>query len=503
MGKVFLVGAGLGSIELLTLRGKALLEQAEVVIYDALADRELLTLVSASCHQIYVGKRGGQPSMPQSAIDQLLVDYARRGKRVVRLKGGDPFIFGRSHSEIVALNKAGCPFEVVPGISSVLAAPLLAGIPLTHKTLGNSFGVVTAHDLDALDWLALGRLDTVVLLMGGRNLVNICRRFQAQGRSPDFPIAIVRAAGHPEQQVWQGTLSTIIEQTAGVKLSPCVMIVGQVVNLREDYMPTGQPLQGKTILVTRAATQSSEFSQMLQELGARVLEMPALEIREPSTWEPLDQAIATLGSYQWLILTSANGVEFFFNRLHTLGKDVRALGHLKIAVVGKKTAKFLRERGIKADFIPSDYVADALVEDFPEAISQQKILFPRVETGGRDVLVKQLGEKGATVIEVPAYESGCPQAIEPKIWQALQEQNIHILTFASSKTVRNFWKLVQQQGGTSDLLKSVAIASIGPQTSQTCQDIFGRVDIEAQQYTLEGLRDAILNAVLANEIHAS
>lgn len=251
-------------------------------------------------------------------------------------------------------------------------------------------------------------------------------------------------------------------------------------------------LRGKTILITRAAGQSGEFTALLQETGANLLEMPALEIREPSTWEPLDQAIATLETFDWLILTSANGVEYFFKRLQILGKDISALGNLKIAVVGKKTEKFLKHHGLNADFIPPNFVADSLVEKFPEVLKGQKILFPRVETGGRELLVTELNAQGANVVEVPAYESGCPGAIAPEIWQAIQSQSVDIITFASSKTVRNFWQLIQNNGGDLTLLKSLKIASIGPQTSETCLELFNRVDIEAKVFTLEGLRDAII-----------
>ncbi len=492
MGKVFLLGAGLGTKDYLTVRGWKILQQAEVVIYDALGSQELLDLLPQDCLRLFVGKRGGEKSTPQGEINQYLVEYGQSGKRVVRLKGGDPYIFGRSHPEILALQAAGCDFEVIPGISSALAAPLLAGIPLTHKDLSRGFFVGTAHDLEAFDWPALAHLETLVFLMGGRNLEDICRRLMAAGRSPQTPVAIVQAAGLPEQQVWTGTLQSITKQTATVqKLSPCVIIVGQVVSLREDYMDRA-PLGGKTILITRAASQSSEFTELLAETGAKVLEMPALEIREPSTWEPLDQAIATLETFDWLILTSANGVEYFFQRLETLGKDVRALGKLKIAVVGKKTEKFLRQHGLKADYIPPDFIADSLVENFPDSLQNQKILFPRVETGGRKILVQELAQQGAQVIEVPAYESGCPRQIPAAVWQALEAQTIDLVTFASSKTVRNFWQLIQQQGGDLALLKSLKIASIGPQTSQTCLELFQRVDLEAEVYTLEGLRDAIL-----------
>ncbi|MBV5261692.1 uroporphyrinogen-III C-methyltransferase, partial [Synechococcus moorigangaii CMS01] len=493
MGKVFLLGAGLGTKDYLTVRGWEILKRAEVVIYDALGSQELLEILPQDCLRLFVGKRGGEKSTPQPEIDRLLVEQGQSGKRVVRLKGGDPYIFGRSHPEILALRGAGCDFEVIPGISSALAAPLLAGIPLTHKDLSRGFFVGTAHDLDAFDWSALVQLETLVFLMGGRNLAEICDRLIEAGRSPQTPMAIVRAAGLPEQQAWMGTLQTITKQTAAIQtLSPCVIIVGQVVSLQEDYMHQ-VPLQGKTILVTRAASQSSEFTTLLAETGANILEMPALEIREPSTWAPLDQAIATLETFTWLILTSANGVEYFFQRLTTLGKDARALGNLKIAVVGKKTEQFLRNYGLKADYIPPDFIADSLVEHFPETLQNQKILFPRVETGGRNILVQELSQQGAEVVEVPAYESGCPLTISTHIWQAIQAKTIDVVTFASSKTVHNFWQLIQQKGGTLELLQPIQIASIGPQTSDACLALFQRVNCEAKQYTLEGLKDAIID----------
>jgi uroporphyrinogen III methyltransferase/synthase len=251
-----------------------------------------------------------------------------------------------------------------------------------------------------------------------------------------------------------------------------------------------QPLAGTTILVTRSVGQSSQFNEMLQQVGATVIEMPTLEIGPPASWEALDGAIARLSDFDWLILTSTNGVDYFFERLLAQGKDASALGNLKIAVVGKKTAMSLQQHQVQANFIPPNFVADSLVEHFPEPLSGKKILFPRVETGGREVLVKELSLQGAVVTEVAAYESRCPQAIAPAALEALQHRQIDVVTFASSKTVKNFCQLV----GTTlanDSLQQVCIASIGPQTSETCQQLLGRVDVEAQEYTLEGLMQAI------------
>lgn len=495
-GKVYLVGAGVSGEQYLTVRGKQLLNTAEVLIYDALVDEALLKLVPADCLQIRVGKRGGQVSTSQAEINRLLVDYCLKNKQIVRLKSGDPLIFGRAMAEITALKEADCSFELVPGISSALAAPLLAGIPLTDKDLSRCFTVLSGHQPEQLNWFALSRIDTLVILMGGRSLGQIVQNLIACGRSPDEPIAIVRHCGRPQQQVFWGTLTDIVETTAEIALSPAVIIIGQIVQLA-DCKPqsSSMPLANKTILVTRAAEQSS-FTALLQQQGAMVVEMPALIIAPPSDWTALDRAIADLASFQWLILTSANGVEYFFARLYKLGYDARALGGIKIAVVGRKTAAVLQTKQLKADFIPPNYVADSLVANFPEDLAGQKLLFPRVETGGRAILVRELSDRGAEIIEVPAYQSQCPPEIAPEAWQALEQKQIDIITFASSKTVKNFYSLLQQRlnrDAIESLLTKVCIASIGPQTSKTCRELLGRIDLEAEEYTLEGLTTAIVN----------
>jgi uroporphyrinogen III methyltransferase/synthase len=524
-GKVYLVGAGPGDVAYLTVRAQQLLTEAEVLVYDALVDAQLLQLVSSECLKFDVGKRGGKPSTPQTEIDQLLVEQCQRGLQVVRLKSGDPFIFGRTSSEIQALIAAGCPFEVVPGISSALAAPLLAGIPLTDPVMSRGFAVVSAHEPDALDWEALARIDTVVLLMGGTHLSEIIQQMERHGRdSHSSPIAIIRACGRPQQQVWIGTLADILEQTAGISLSPVVIVIGEVVRLREylrspfqelkvvgsqanlqpatppKMQPTTQMLTGKTVLVTRAAGQSSQFSELLQQQGANVIEMPALVIGPPASWEALDNAIAHLSDFDWLILTSSNAIDYFFERLLAQGKDARALGGVKIAVVGKKTATSLKARGLQPDFIPPDFVADSLIEHFPEPLEGKKLLFPRVETGGREVLVQEMTAKGAVVTEVATYQSGCPAQIAPAALDALHKQRVDVITFASSKTVKYFCQLLEKalprdsgQFPTPEFrLQRVCIASIGPQTSITCRQLLGRVDVEAQEYTLEGLTEAIV-----------
>lgn len=531
------MGAGPGGRNYLTVVGQNLLAEADVIFYDALIDPKLLNLAQKTCLQIAVGKRGKGPSTSQAKINQLLVDYCRRGQQVVRLKSGDPFVFGRTTAEVLALNSAGCPVEVLPGLSSALTAPLFAGIPLTDAQYSQHFTVLSAHDPGRLNWSALAQLDTLVILMGGRQLETVIGQLRQHGQPPDHPIAIVRWGGRPQQQVWTGTLATIVSQICGESLSPCVIVVGPVVTLRTSlglpscsntqYAHSGAsalstmsvfsaltsnlPLSGKTILVTRAVAQSLAFSQSLISAGAEVIDMPALVIGPPSSWHDLDEEIATLDRFDWLILTSANGVTGFLDRLFQAGLDTRALASLQIAVVGQKTAKALEKQGLKADYIPPNFVADALVDHFPggDALAGKTLLFPRVESGGRDILVKQLAAKGATVVEVAAYQSRCPDEIEPRALQALQEQDIDVVTFASSKTVRYFYQLVQQaqiENSAESLesgLAALTIASIGPQTSLTCRQILGRVDIEAQEYTLDGLTQSLIDHFNTAEMETS
>jgi len=521
VGHAYLIGAGPGRLDYLTLRGYQLLKQADVVLYDALVDPAMLDLVPSTCTCISVGKRGGQPSLTQSEIDALLVRYCQQGNRVVRLKSGDPFIFGRSTSEIQALQAVNIPVEVIPGISSALAGPLLAGIPLTDPVMSRCFAVLSAHEPDALDWNSLAGIDTLVILMGTRHLADLMERLVIAGRSPHTPIAIIRWAGHPHQQIWEGTLETIVQQVSRQSLSPAVLVIGEVVRLRpylRPHAPTpynqaeplslltvaepqtlSLPLTGQTILITRSAGQSSQFAELLQAQGATVLEMPALEIGPPSSWDGLDGAIAHLPQFHWLVLTSTNGVDYFFQRLRAHGKDARVLAGLKIAVVGKKTAACLQGYGLQPDFIPPDFVADSLVQHFPEPLMDLQVLFPRVETGGRDVLVQEFTQAGAVVTEVAAYQSGCTQSLPPDVQQALEAHRIQAITFASSKTVQCFCQVLQHHGlDPYTLLASTCLASIGPQTSDACRKWLGRVDVEATEYTLEGLTTALIQWATAS-----
>lgn len=338
--------------------------------------------------------------------------------------------------------------------------------------------------------------------MGGQHLPEILRQLQEQGRSPQTPIAVIRWASQPQQQLWAGTLLTILQQTATEALSPCVIVIGEVVGLRSYLQPplpyatvlttsnsttsdstTASPLllAGKTVLVTRSASQSGQFTARLQRDGATVIEMPALEIVAPSSWQALDDALARLADFDWLLLTSANSVDYFFERLATQIRDVRALAAVKIAVIGDKTALKLEQRGLKPDFIPPEFVADSLASHFPGSLQGASVLFPRVESGGRDVLVKDFVSRGAIVTEVAAYQSRCPETIASAALTALQSRTVDIITFASAKTVKHFCQLVEQSQNDrswQSWLDGVCIASIGPQTTKACNSLLGRIELK-------------------------
>ena len=499
-GKIFFVGSGVFNISYLTLRGYYLLSNAEVVIYDTLIDSSLLELVPVNCLKIYVGKRRCKLSTHQKYINNLLVNHCLLGKKIVRLKGGDPSLFGRLTEEVYALKQANCKYEIIPGISSALAAPVLAGIPITDKKTSQCFTILTGHDLTILDWETLARSNTLIILMGIKNLSKIIDKLIINGKSPNESVAIVHNCGSSNQITITGTLKTIVDKIVANYLSPAIIIIGEVVKLRNMPSSSNLPLAGKKVIITRSHESSSQFKFQLQEAGADVITLPLLEILPPSSWERLDGAIQEISSFDWLVLTSANGVKFFMERLHDLGKDIRILNNIKIAVVGKKTADYLKKFYLKPNFIPSDFIADSLVENFPEDINGKKILFPRVETGGRDILLKEFIKKGASITEVPAYQSICPKNIDNEIWKILKNEQVDIITFTSSKIVKHFYHLFKnifpdsvEEKKILSKLDNVYLACIGPQTSKTCNDLFGRVDVEAKEYTLEGLTNQLID----------
>ncbi|MDA3895857.1 MAG: uroporphyrinogen-III C-methyltransferase [Desulfobacteraceae bacterium] len=498
--KVYLVGAGPGDTGLLTLKGKACIEIADVIVYDYLSADELLKYARKDAELIYAGKKGGDHTLTQTQINNLLVEKARQGHTVTRLKGGDPFIFGRGGEEIEALLEEGLAYEVVPGVTSAIAAPAYAGIPLTHRKFTSTVTFITGHEDptkkdSSINWKALAQISgTLVFLMGVKNLPNIVASLQKNGMSADTPVALVRWGTTTRQQAVTGTLSTIVENVnaAGLK-APCIIVVGDVVSLREKMKWfENRPLFGKKIVVTRARTQASDMIARLTELGADCLEYPVIKTIPPQDFSLLDTAINALNTYDWIIFTSVNGVEFFFNRLLKKGKDARALGTLKTACIGPVTAQRLKSYGINTDILPDSFRAESIISAFnAETVAGKRILLPRAAEA-RPILPEELSKMGAVIDEIAAYHTiNDTKNADPLIHQ-LEQGDIDLITFTSSSTVTNFKKLIPADRFDS-LLKNVTIASIGPITNETAENNGFSVHIEAESYTIPGLCDAIVS----------
>ncbi|MBT0664061.1 uroporphyrinogen-III C-methyltransferase [Geobacter pelophilus] len=498
-GYVYLIGAGPGDPGLITVRGLNCLSRAEVVIYDYLANDSLLSHAGKNAELIYAGKIGGAHNHEQSQINNLLVQKALDGKVVARLKGGDPFVFGRGGEECEALKAAGIPFEIVPGVTAALGAAAYAGIPLTHRDITTSVALVTGHEHPAkenseIDWqrLSLGS-GTVVFYMGVKNLQQITTNMIDHGRPPETPVALVRWGTRPEQEVLIGTLADIAAKArkAGFK-APAITIVGEVVRMRDKLRWfDSRPLFGKGVLVTRATDQAGEFTALLEELGATVWECPTIQIVAPESTVAIDTAIAELATFSWVIFTSINTVQHFFTRLHALGLDSRALGSCKICAVGPKTAAAIAQHGITPDMIPQSYKAEGVIEAFHSMeLAGKRILYPKADRA-RDLIPKALGEMGAEVTDPVAYRNILPEDVPPAILQALEERKIQCVTFTSSSTVDNLAKLLGENRFLH-LLEGVAVAAIGPITSKTCQEMGLKVAIEPSQYTIATMTDEIV-----------
>jgi len=402
-GTVYLVGAGPGDPDLITVKAVECLKQADVVIYDFLAAPKLLKYAREDAEVIYVGKKGGDHTLPQDKINELIAEKAKEGHMVVRLKGGDPFIFGRGGEEAEILAQAGIPFEIVPGVTSAIAAPAYAGIPLTHRRYNTSVAFITGHEdptkeESTIDWskLATG-VGTLVFLMGVKNLPSITENLIAAGRDPKTPVALVRWGTTPRQVTLTGTLETIVAdvKAAGLK-PPSIIIVGEVIELRETLnWFEKRPLLGKTVVVTRARAQASDLVDKLSDLGAECLECPTIKVVPPDDWGHLDAAIDNLETYDWLIFTSVNGVSYFFERLYEKGLDVRAVKDVRTAAIGPATAKRLGDFGLKSDIIPKTYQAESVVEAFEkEDMEEKRVLLPRAKEA-RPILPVELVKLGA------------------------------------------------------------------------------------------------------------
>lgn len=496
-GKVFLVGAGPGHPDLITRRALDCLAQADVVVYDHLANPLLLEAAPKEAERVYVGKTAGHHTLTQDEINALLVDRARAGRTVVRLKGGDPFVFGRGGEEALVLAREGIAFEIVPGVTSAVAVPAFAGIPVTHRGKAVSFHVFTAHEADdknesALDWQTIAKLEgTLVFLMGVSTLARVAHQLVSHGRPPDTPVAVIRWGSTPEQVTIVGTLQDIAEKVEAARLAPpAVTVVGRVVELREalrwfEFLP----LFGHRIALTRPAEQSEELAQALRRAGADVVITPTIAIRP----RPLDESIRTellrLHAYQWVIFTSANGVNIFFDYLDRLGLDARALSESRIAAIGDKTAQVLRQRGIRADVVPGRFVQEALADALPVQ-PHDRVLVPRAAVA-RDALERQLTQRGAKVHILPVYDTlPNPDGIR-LLRNELDAKRVTVVTFTSASTVESLAESLSREE-LANLFSGVGIASIGPLTSAAVRKIGLAVSVEASVHTAAHLAQAII-----------
>ncbi|SLM49743.1 Porphyrin biosynthesis protein HemD [Nitrospira japonica] len=499
-GKVYLVGAGPGDPGLLTIKGKACLEQADVVLYDYLANPALLRFVSERAERIYVGRRGRGRYQKQEDINRVLIERAKAGQVVVRLKGGDPFVFGRGGEEAEAVAAAGIDFEVVPGVSAAVAVPAYAGIPVTHRTLASMVTVVTGHEDPSkpetdLDWTKLAMLPgTLVFLMGMKTLPAIVARLMEQGRAADTPVAAIRWGSRADQRTISGTLRDIVAKAEAAKFEPpTVIVIGDVVRLRNRLnWFERRPLFGKRIAVTRPESQAGEFTQVLSTYGAEPVVVPTIQIVPPDSWKTLDEAIRRLGDYRWLILTSVNGVAPFMNRLRAAGKDARALSHLRVCAIGPRTARELEVHGIVPDLIPAQYQAEGLLDALgKEAIRGTRVLIPRAEAA-REILPERLTEMGARVDVIPVYRTVAPTAALDWFKEEIESGRIHMVTFTSSSTVRNFVDLMGGAAAAKRLMEPVPIGCIGPITADTAAEYGFSVAVVPEENTVPALAEAIV-----------
>ena len=488
-GKVYLVGAGPGDPGLLTVKGADLIASADVVATDALVSPAVVARIPKNAEVIYVGKRSGAHSVPQDQTNRILVEKAKEGKRVVRLKGGDPFVFGRGGEEAEELAEAGIEFEVVPGVSSAIAGPAYAGIPITHRDHATAVMFVTGHESDdstGIDWEPIAKFrGTIVFLMGIANLGNISRNLRQHGMPATREVAVISRGTTKKQRTVTGTLETIEEVARGIE-TPALIVVGSVVQLRKsiNWYET-KPLYGKRIVVTRAREQASDLKRMLEEEGAEVVEFPTIEIAPPASFDSLDHVIDGLDDYQWIVFTSANGVGSFFDRLRNRGKDSRALAGRMIAAVGDTTAAQLRARGIEPDLVPARFQSAALL---PLLANDQKGIRTAVirAAAGSDELIEGLRKRGGEVDLGVAYET------RPVAGDTSQLEKIDFVTFTSGSTVDNFFEVAGDR--LNGALRNAKIVSIGPVTSEAIRRHGNNVDIEAEAATVDSMRAAILRA---------
>ncbi|HEY3266118.1 MAG TPA: uroporphyrinogen-III C-methyltransferase [Armatimonadota bacterium] len=496
-GTVYLVGAGPGDPGLITVRGREAMERADVIVYDRLASPRLLRHARSEAEQVYVGKEASRHTLTQDEINALIIDRALAGQTVCRLKGGDPFVYGRGGEEAEACVAAGVPFVIVPGVTSAIAVPAYAGIPVTHRKMCSALGIVTGHEDPAktessLRWAALSEgLDTIVFLMGVENLPSIARELTAAGRPPSTPVALVRWGTTPEQETLTGTLGDIVERVreAGFK-APAVTIVGEVVSLRDTLRWwDSRPLSGKRIVVTRSREQASELSERLENLGAETVEFPTIRI-QPIPEAAQSPALSRLPlDFDWIVFTSANTAPCLLDALRSVGGDVRSLGRAKIAAIGPATAETLTSLGLTVDYVPEAFVAESVLEGFPGEVSGARILIPRAQEA-RAALPDGLAERGAIVTVLPVYRTVPDAEGAQNLRAQIETGSIDAVTFTSSSTVRNFHAALP---GIS--LDGVTVACIGPVTAHEARELGYPVTVVAETYSVPGLVEALSRIV--------
>ena len=495
-GKVYLVGAGPGDPLLITVKGLRCLEKADLVVYDRLMDPSLLEAAPQSAQRVFVGKERGRQAMTQVEINDLLVQRATAGEVVVRLKGGDPFVFGRGGEEALALAQHGIPFEVVPGVTSAIAAPAYAGIPLTHRGTASSFTVVSGSEdpskpESSVSWEALARTGgTLVVMMGWAPLESILASLAQNGRAPTTPVALVQWGTWPGQITITGTLENIVSRGRDAGLEPPVVaVIGDVVELRrQTSWFDGRPLFGKKVLITRSRTQASALRSSLEEFGAQPIELPTIEIAPLEDYSELDDAVSGLARFHWVFFTSANTVDAVFARMERQQLDARALGSAKIGAIGPATTASLARRGLTADFVPARSVAEAVVAELSNRDwAGVPVLLPGADIG-RDTLAQGLAGLGASVERVAAYRTTTPKGAA-QLARAALEKGVDAATFTSSSTVRNLMKMLN---GDRMALESSTIACIGPATAATARELGLRVDLVAENHNVQGLVDALV-----------
>lgn len=495
-GMVYIIGAGPGDPGLITLRGVECIAEAEVIVYDYLVAPEILRHAGKDARLIYAGKQGGKHTLSQWEINDLLVAEASKGAIVARLKGGDPFIFGRGGEEAEALREKGILFEIVPGISSAVAVPAYAGIPLTHRSHTVSVAFVTGHEdptkgKSDLNWPTLAGIGTLVFLMGVKNLPVITENLIGAGKDPKTPAALIRWGTTSRQQTLTGTLNDIAQKAKENEFAPpSVFVVGGVVGLREtmNWFET-KPLFGRGIVITRPERQAEDLARLLRAGGARVINFPVIQIVPPGDWTPLDRAIDRLEGYSWIIFTSANGVAFFFKRLRELGKDIRELKGVRIATIGPATASAVEALGINVDLVPEEFISEGVVRAFAgEKLDGCRVLLPRAKEA-RDVIPKGLAKMGAIVDVAAAYRTIKADSDPSELLKLFKNGEVDVITFTSPSTVVNFLKIM---GDDFKLPSKVRIATIGPITEAAAKKAGLPVHIRQERYTITELVEAIV-----------